>query len=110
MSQRYCGREFTAEDLQRIAELIRQAPGISRAELSRRICQRLGWVKPDGKLKEMSCRVAMLRMQADGLIALPPAHAATFIRRPVPEATVATDPQPPISAPVDRVFPASVRD
>ena len=28
--------------------------------------------KPDGGLKEMSCRVALLRMQQDGLLRLPP--------------------------------------
>jgi hypothetical protein len=30
------------------------------------------WRRPDGQLKDMSCRVAMLRMQNDGLIHLPP--------------------------------------
>lgn len=103
MSHRYCGRDFSAADLECIAELIRHSPGISRAALSRRICERFGWVKPDGKLKEMSCRVALLRMQADSLIALPPARAATFIRRPIPQASPATDPQSPITTPVDQL-------
>jgi hypothetical protein len=40
-----------------------------------------------------------------GLIALPPARAANFIRRPVPTATPATDPQPPILEPVNRLSP-----
>ena len=35
-------------------------------------CEQLGWRRSDGRLKEMSCRVAMLRMQHDGLITLPP--------------------------------------
>ena len=105
MSHRYCGRDFTPADLERITQLIRQSPGTSRAELSRRICRLLGWIKPDGKLKEMSCRVAMLRMQVDGLLTLPPARPVTLIRRPVPEATAATDPQPPITAPVDQLPP-----
>jgi hypothetical protein len=39
------------------------------------VCERLNWRRPDGRLKDMSCRVALLRMQADGLIALPaPKH------------------------------------
>jgi hypothetical protein len=34
-------------------------------------CRKTGWYKPDGGLKEMSCRVAMLRLQKRGLIRLP---------------------------------------
>ena len=30
------------------------------------------WRQPNGALKTMSCRVALLSMQADGLICLPP--------------------------------------
>jgi hypothetical protein len=34
-------------------------------------CERFNWKKRDGGLKDMSCRVAMLRMEKDGVIALP---------------------------------------
>jgi hypothetical protein len=44
----------------------------TRADLSRLACRALHWLRHDGGLKEMSCRVAMLRMQEDGLIQLPP--------------------------------------
>jgi hypothetical protein len=40
--------------------------------LSQLVCEALNWRRPDGRLKDMSCRVAMLRMQDDGLIQLPP--------------------------------------
>ena len=69
---RYCGREFTSADLDLIRALIAASPPLNRAQLSRAVCERLAWLRPDGRLKEMSCRVALLRMQADGLIALPP--------------------------------------
>ncbi len=72
MSHRYCGREFSADDLAQIRRLIAEQPGRTRAELSRLTCQALNWYKADGGLKQMSCRVAMLRMQADGHIQLPP--------------------------------------
>jgi hypothetical protein len=42
--------------------------------LSQLVCELFGWRRPNGKLKEMSCRVAMLRMQRDGLIELPAAR------------------------------------
>jgi Druantia protein DruA len=44
---------------------------LSRQELSRRVCQQLGWVNRAGRLKEMSCKVALLRMERAGLIGLP---------------------------------------
>jgi hypothetical protein len=69
---RYCGRDFTAADLELIRTLIAASPPLNRAQISRAVCERLSWLRPDGRLKEMSCRVALLRMQADALITLPP--------------------------------------
>jgi len=68
---RYCGRDFTNKELDQIRSLIKENPQFHRAKLSREVCQMLQWLKPDGKLKDMSCRVAMLRMQEDGIIELP---------------------------------------
>ena len=70
--KRYCGRYFEAQELAQIIELIEQNPSKNRTDLSREVCRMLAWYKPDGGPKEMSCRVAMLRMQEDGLIQLPP--------------------------------------
>ena len=67
----YCGREFTAAELETIQRLITDHPGSSRACLSRLVCEQLNWRRIDGRLKDMSCRVAMLRMQDDGLFVLP---------------------------------------
>jgi hypothetical protein len=103
MSHRYCGRDFSAQDIQLIGELIAQTPTLSRTALSQRVCQQLGWLKPDGELKQMSCRVAMLRMQADGLIVLPAARAANFDGRRAPISTPATDPRADVSQPVDQL-------
>jgi len=72
MEVRYCGREFSAEEMARILEIIHENPAYTRHDLSRAVCKELQWLKVDGGLKEMSCRVAMLRMQRDGLIQLPP--------------------------------------
>jgi hypothetical protein len=69
---RYCGRPFTAADIELIRALLAQLPPLNRARLSREVCERLNWRRPDGRLKDMSCRVAMLRMQTDGLFSLPP--------------------------------------
>jgi hypothetical protein len=69
---RYCGRDFSETELTLIRTLIAEDPRRTRADLSRLACQAMYWLKPDGGLKDMSCRVAMLRMQGDGLIQLPP--------------------------------------
>ena len=68
----YCGRHFTVEEFELIRALLAQLPPLNRAQLSREVCERLNWRRPDGRLKDMSCRVAMLRMQADGLFTLSP--------------------------------------
>jgi hypothetical protein len=69
--RRYCGREFSAADLGHIRELLQIKPLLGRVALSRRVCQDLGWLNGLGQPKEMSCRVALLRMQKDGLLQLP---------------------------------------
>ena len=70
---RYCGRDFPAAELELIRALIAQRdPPLFRTALSRAVCAALDWRKPDGGLKEMSARVALLRMQRDGLLTLPP--------------------------------------
>lgn len=69
---RYCGRSFTTTEVEAIRQLIKDYPTATRARLSRLVCEQLGWHRDNGQLKDMSCRVAMLRMQDDGLLQLPP--------------------------------------
>lgn len=83
LSARYCGREFTLEELHEIQAIIASPAGVTRSAISRLVCERLNWRKPDGGLKDMSCRVALLRMQADGLIALPAPARGVPPRRPI---------------------------
>lgn len=71
-SKTYCGRRFTARDLHQIRLIIDGEDHPNRAEISRRVCRRLQWLRPDGRLKDMSCRVALLRMHREGAIRLPP--------------------------------------
>jgi hypothetical protein len=71
--------------------------------LSRLTCRALGWYKADGGLKAMSARVAMLRMQVDGLIRLPPPRC----KRPDPtiHITSCTDPGILIEKPAGALAP-----
>lgn len=96
---RYCGRQFTDAEMAAIRHLIDTSPEHCRTELSRQVCRLLGWVKPDGGLKDMSCRVAMLRMQKDGLIKLPAARATNLTPTRL-EPTPASAPESPVTQPV----------
>jgi hypothetical protein len=96
----YCGREFSPEDIQTIKLLMEHNPSLKRRPLSRKVCERLGWLKPNGELKDMTCRVAMLRMHCDGVITLPPAQSRGVRVKPHFPPTTATDPQTPLLQPV----------
>ena len=103
MTVRYCGRDFSEQELTQIRRLITDNPERCRAELSRMTCRTLEWYKADGGLKDMSARVAMLRMQEDGLIALPPPRS----KRPDPSVhlTPRSNPGPPITQPAGALSP-----
>lgn len=96
----YCARHFSEADLGAIRSLLTNSPGLKRSPLSRRICELLDWRKPNGELKDMTCRVALLRMQADGLLQLPPSQIPRPRRRPQVLPTAATDPQLELLHPV----------
>ncbi|MGH8235527.1 MAG: DUF4338 domain-containing protein [Pseudomonas sp.] len=68
---RYCGRDFTQPEIELIRELLAVSPPLNRYRLSQAVCERLNWRRANGGLKDMSARVALLRMQADALITLP---------------------------------------
>lgn len=97
---RYGGRVFSPAELQTIRALIDHNPGLRRAALSRLVCERLDWRSANGRPSEMSCRVAMLRMHEDGVLQLPPSRNSKPRRRAHFAPTTASDPQPPIHAPV----------
>ena len=65
------GREFSDELLERLNAAVRIEPELSRSELSRRVCDWLDWKGPNGEPKQVSCRVALLRLHRRGLIELP---------------------------------------
>ena len=82
-ARRYCGRAFSDTEFALIRTLIAEHdPPLNRAALSRAVCERLDWRKPDGGLKDMSARVALLRMHREGVIALPPARKRPGPRKP----------------------------
>jgi Domain of unknown function (DUF4338) len=87
-SWRFSGRTFSPQELEWLKGLL-CSESLTRQQLSRRVCQQLNWINPAGRLKEMSCRVALLRMERAGLIDLPaPLHPNTNGRTSPKEWTI----------------------
>lgn len=51
--------------------MISDNPTISRRAFSLKVCEWFDWKSPNGKYKDMSCRVALLKLHQKGLINLP---------------------------------------
>ena len=106
---RYYGRDFTADEMALLRALIAADPQPTRAALSREFCRRIGWFKPDGGLKDMMARVAMLAMHRDGVIALPLPKGRQYRPKPI---VFGPDTEPPLFPPpttLDEVRPLEMR-
>ena len=65
------GQWFGSELVERISATINSEPAISRSVLSRRVCEWLEWRAPNGKLREVGCRKALLELERRGVVQLP---------------------------------------
>lgn len=75
---RYRGKNYTSKEINEIREIIATHRGKSRWFLSREICRRWDWRQPNGILKDIVCRGLLLRLEAWGLIELPPARKTSL--------------------------------
>jgi len=75
----HSGREFTAEEVALVREVVESCSGLSRTELARTICELLGWRRVAGGLKAQECRQFLERLEVSGALALPEKQS----RRPV---------------------------
>jgi len=90
-----CGREIAEAIVERIRCRVRGDETLTRTALSREVATWLNWRDARGRVKEMSCRVALLKLARRGLIELPPACAARF------GAPGASNAPPVVHAPVE---------
>lgn len=72
------GHEFSEAMLTRIRSRIMSEATLTRSALSREVCEWLNWRTHDGRPKEVSCRVALQKLERRGLIALPAAQQVSF--------------------------------
>lgn len=68
---RFCGRAVSDDDWDVLREII-DSCGLSRHELARTICEGLGWVRPNGRLKARECYEYLDLLEGKGLVKLPP--------------------------------------
>ncbi len=77
---RVAGHDFSEEILARIRSRVKGDPVLTRTALSRKVCTWLGWQGAEGQPKDMSCRVALLKLARRGVIELPAAQAVFFAK------------------------------
>src|SRR5439155_20734806 len=92
-SVRIRGRTFTPEELSKIKMLVETSPQEHRYALSKRVSKELGWVQPNGRLKDRSCRDVLQRLHETGFICLPRPRRESVRRRAL-EITDRSAPRP----------------
>lgn len=70
------GRQLAPADIHRISQLLAENPGWSRRRLSEALAEEWNWRNARGQLKDMAARTLMLKLDARGLITLPPRRRA----------------------------------
>jgi hypothetical protein len=67
----FCGRRFTAQDVELMRQVTHDYAGLGVTEIARTICELLEWKRPNGGLKNHECRQLLERLQAQGVVTLP---------------------------------------
>lgn len=106
------GRRLGPSELSQVAQLSAENPGWSRYRLSRELARRWDWRSAAGQLKDMAARTLLLKLEARGLIRLPPRRRASPNRmrhkRVAPlDPRVSQAPLPAVLAPL---LPLQVRE
>ncbi len=72
--------KYTKEVISRINAEVISRPEMTRSKLSRKVCEWLQWKGVDGRGKEVSCRIELLKMHRAGTIKLPEARPVNFTK------------------------------
>jgi hypothetical protein len=78
------GRVFSEDELRRIHAIVNASPAEHRFALSKTICEELDWRQENGRLKDRSCRDALLKLEKAGFLRLPARRRPPRRRRPIP--------------------------
>jgi len=72
------GRAVTQAMVEDVRAYVERYWGEGRSAISRRLCERWGWVCRDGRWAERACREVLLRLEAEGAIKLPPRRGPNY--------------------------------
>ena len=64
-------KEFTANDIGHIQDVVKRFPRLSRNELAKTLCEHLNWVSPSGASKVKGCLTLLERLANQDLVVLP---------------------------------------
>ncbi len=68
----FSGRTFSPEDIEMIRWARKSYPNLGRYELAGTVCELIGWNTLSGKAKNMPCLDFLEKLEAEGVIQLPP--------------------------------------
>ena len=106
--QNICGKPFSYHELEILRKIIEEHPTETRAGISRIACEIFDWFSANGNLKQMSCRVALLKLHRAGFIQLPPARSAPANKRKGITITFLSDPGIPIVKHASELGPIAI--
>ena len=71
------GRHWQPQQIDEIGQWVSQNPTWSRYRLSRELCTRWSWIRPNGQLADMAARSFLNKLHERALIQLPPCRQAS---------------------------------
>lgn len=95
------GRTLAGDDVALVRALIAQHPDWHRTALSLHLCQLWNWRNGADRLKDMAARTLLLKLQARGLIELPPAQRRAARPRTRPPTDFQPELLPDAPTPID---------
>jgi len=102
------GRFVTEAEVNEIRMLLHSYPKWNRSRLSRELCGRWQWQRPDGQIKDMACRELLRKLESRTLITLPPRQ--NYSPRRQPEITPIKVDQSPVSCQLSAIQPVKIID
>lgn len=100
------GRFVTEAEINEVRMLLQKHPLWNRSRLSRELCGRWKWRRPDGQIKDMACRELLRKLESRTLIKLPPRQRPGPGRLPAIE-PIAVD-QRPIACRLSDIKPVKI--
>ena len=67
----FCGREFDAQEIALIQDVVGRFRALSRMELAHTVCELLDWKRANGGLKGRECWEFLQQLEANGVLELP---------------------------------------